>query len=129
MSYLRKQIAKIANINAETLRYYEKNGLIPSPKRDKNGYRLYNDDTIEKLEIIKYAKSCGFTLEETKKIITIVECEVIDYGCIIDFLDQKITDINKKVEHLDYMKVVLNKIKSNIHSQTKCPIKTTFKNL
>ena len=129
MTYFRNQVAKIANINIETLRYYEQNGLIPSPMRDKNGYRLYDDNTIEKLKIIKYAKSCGFTLEETRRIFAIVECEAIDYKYIVEFIDEKIVDINKKVEHLDNMKVILNKIKSNIHSQTKCPIKTTFENI
>lgn len=108
---------------------YILNGLIPSPVRDVNGYRLYDDDTIEKLEIIKYSKSCGFTLEETKKIFSIVESKVIDYKCIVEFIDEKIIEINKKVRHLDTMKEILNKIKSNIDSQTECPIKTTFKNL
>lgn len=129
MLYLRNQVAKIANINVETLRYYERNGLIPSPVRDENGYRLYDDNTLEKLQIIKYAKSCGFTLEETKKIIAIVESKVINYSCIVGFIDEKIAEINKKVKHLDNMKMILNKIKSNIDSQTQCPIKTTFNNL
>lgn len=129
MAYLRNQVAKIANINVETLRYYEQSGLIPPPARGENGYRLYEDDTIEKLEIIKYCKSCGFTLEETKKIISTIENKVIDYECIINFIDEKIIEINKKVEHLDIMKTILNKIKTNIDSQIECPIKTTFKNL
>lgn len=129
MTYLRNQVAQIANINIETLRYYEQNGIIPSPMRDKNGYRLYDDETIEKLKIIKYAKSCGFSLEETKEILTIVESKDIDYKCIVEFVDKKITDINEKIEHLDNMKVVLNNIKSNISSQIQCPIKTTFKDL
>jgi Predicted transcriptional regulators len=129
MTYLRNQVAKIANINIETLRYYEQIGLIPSPMRDKNEYRLYDDNTIEKLKIIKYAKSCGFCLEEIQKILTIVESTDIDYKCIVEFIDKKVTDINEKIEHLDNMKVILNKIKSNINSQIQCPIKTTFKDL
>lgn len=129
MTYLRNQVARIANINIETLRYYEQNGLIPSPIRDKNRYRLYDDDTIERLKIIKYAKACGFSLEETKNILAIVDRTDIDYKCIVEYIDKKVMDINEKIEHLDNMKVILNKINSNINSQIQCPIKSTFKDL
>lgn len=129
MPYLRNEIAKIAKINVETLRYYERNGILPLPVRDKNGYRLYDNDTIKKLETIKYAKTCGFTLEETKKILAIFENEVVDYSNIIWFINDKINDINQKVDNLNNMKVILDKIKINIDYQIQCPIKNTFENL
>lgn len=129
MPFLRNQVAKIANIHVETLRYYERNGLISPPVRGENGYRLYDNDIIEKLEIIKYAKACGFTLKEVKKIISVFESTVIDYNCIVEFIDKKVIEINQKMEDLEKMKVIMNKIKNNIDSQTQCPIKTTFKNL
>ncbi len=129
MTYLRKQAAKAANISVETLRYYEQNGLIPVPERAQNGYRLYGEDTIEKLKVIKQCKYCGFTLEETKKIISAVESKAIDYECINSFIDEKIIEINRKLEQFDKMKMILNKIKKNIDSQVECPIKTTLKNI
>lgn len=130
MAYLRNEVAKIAKINVGTLRFYEQNGILPSPVRDKNGYRLYDDDTIKKLETIKYAKSCGFTLEETKNILEILENKTIDYNNIIEFIDRKINDINQKVDHLNNMNEILNKIKINIDNKIdECPIKSTFKNL
>lgn len=128
MTYLRNQVAKIANIHVETLRYYERNGLI-SPVRGENGYRLYDDDIIEKLEIIKYAKACGFTLEEVKRIISVFENTVIDYNYVVEIIDKKVIEISHKMEHLEKMKAIMNKVKDNIDLQTQCPIKTTFKNL
>ena len=62
MIYYRSHIAKLTKVNIETIRYYENIGLLPAPERSNNGYRVYNDATIKKLCIIKYAKSCGFTL-------------------------------------------------------------------
>lgn len=57
--YLRGEIAKMADINVETLRYYEKNKLIPIPRRTENGYRLYSKDILIILAFIKSAKSAG----------------------------------------------------------------------
>lgn len=129
MLYSPKQVAKMAQINVETLRYYEQNGVLPSPVRDKNGYRLYDDDTIEKLEIVKYAKTCGLTLKETKEIFVILEDKNIDYNFIIKFINKKTNEINRKIADLNKMKEIFDKIKTNIAIETKCPIKTTLKNL
>jgi len=129
MLYSPKQVAKMAQINVETLRYYEQNGVLPSPVRDKNGYRLYDDDTIEKLETVKYAKTCGLSLKETKEIFVILEDKNIDYNFIIEFINKKTNEINRKIADLNKMKEIFDKIKTNIAIETKCPIKTTLKNL
>ncbi len=127
MSYYRSQIAKLTKINIETIRYYENIGLLPAPTRDNNGYRLYHDDTIKKLCIIKYAKSCGFTLEEIKLVLTSVEdIEHINYTKIIDFINGKLDDIVQKQKDLNTMTSLLNQIKSNINIGIPCPIKSTF---
>jgi len=73
--YLRGEIAKMADINVETLRYYEKNHLIPIPDRTKKGYRLYPEDTLDILAFIKSAKSAGFTLAQIRAIFSVVEGE------------------------------------------------------
>jgi DNA-binding transcriptional MerR regulator len=127
MAYLRSQIAKLANINIETLRYYEKLGLIPAPKRSEKGYRLYNDDVLNMLETIKYAKYCGLSLEEIKEIISLFyDINNVDYNSVIKVVDQKVDWINNKVSELNKMKDVLLKIKDNINSNIQCPIKKSF---
>lgn len=129
MQYSPRQIAKIANINVETLRYYEKNGILPSPVRAKNGYRVYDSDTVERLETVKYAKSCGLTLKETKNIFRLVEMPTIDYTSIVELIDEKLIDIDDKIKHLNKMKDIFHKVKSNISAhEAQCPIKSTFEN-
>jgi hypothetical protein len=72
--YLRGEIAKMANVNIETLRYYENYSLIPSPIRSDSGYRLYSEEILSRLTFIKNAKFCGFSLKEIKKkILQIME--------------------------------------------------------
>ncbi|MNP69525.1 Mercuric resistance operon regulatory protein [compost metagenome] len=67
--YLRGQMAKMANVNMETLRYYEELGLISTPLRSEAGYRLYSEEALSRLTFIHNAKRCGFTLKEIKKAL------------------------------------------------------------
>lgn len=126
MKYLRNQVAKLAKINNETLRYYEKNGLIPIPGRKENGYRLYDEETVRRLGLIKHAKACGLTLDETREILNIIYAGNIDYDYIAGFIDKKIEWINKRIGELSSMKEVLDKVKSNIENKVDCPIKNSF---
>lgn len=62
----RAELAEQAGINKETLRYYERIGLLPEPRRDTNNYRVYNQKDLERLQFIRKAKEYGFTLKELK---------------------------------------------------------------
>lgn len=65
------ELAAAAGVNQETLRYYERRGLLPEPARSLGGHRVYDDDALTVLKVIKAAQSLGFTLGETKELLTI----------------------------------------------------------
>jgi len=58
------EVAERAGVNVETLRYYERRGLLPAPQRDPSGHRRYDEDTVRLLRAIKEAQAVGFTLTE-----------------------------------------------------------------
>lgn len=58
------QLAKQAKVNIETIRYYERRGLLPEPQRRASGYREYSTDDVIRLRFIKRAQELGFTLKE-----------------------------------------------------------------
>lgn len=126
--YLRGELAKMAGINMETLRYYEKNQLIPIPKRSDNGYRLYSEDTLEILAFIKSAKSAGFTLGQIRTIFTVVKGENIDLKYLEELLSQKILEIDKKMNELKNLQENLWKIKENLYQPHDCPLQNAFSN-
>lgn len=127
MQYKRNQISKLTGIHIETLRYYESLGLIPSPERDSNGYKLYTDETIKILIMIRQAKSCGLTLEETKQALSLLsDIDNIDYNIIVEIINQKLDELDKKIEEIDRCKSILNKIKININNHVECPLKKSF---
>lgn len=63
------QVADLVGINVETLRYYERRGIIAEPDRSLGGHRLYGEDTVTILRVIKAAQSLGFTLDEVAELI------------------------------------------------------------
>jgi MerR family transcriptional regulator, mercuric resistance operon regulatory protein len=63
------QVADAAGVNAQTLRYYERRGLLPEPERTLGGHRLYSDHAITVLRVIKAAQRLGFTLDEVAELL------------------------------------------------------------
>ncbi len=63
------EIAKRCGIGIETIRYYEREGLLLEPERRPSGYRQYDESTVERLEYIRRAKELGFTLAEIRELL------------------------------------------------------------
>ena len=63
------QVADLVGINVETLRYYERRGIITEPARSLGGHRMYPEETVTSLRVIKAAQSLGFTLDEVADLL------------------------------------------------------------
>lgn len=63
------EVAKAAWVNLQTIRFYEREGLPPPPKRTVAGYRLYSDEAVRIIRFIKRAQELGFTLREAKDLL------------------------------------------------------------
>jgi MerR family transcriptional regulator, mercuric resistance operon regulatory protein len=70
---LRAQLAKLTGCNLETIRYYEKVGLLPPPPRSANGYRVYSPDLTQRLRFILRARDIGFSMEETRSLLALTD--------------------------------------------------------
>lgn len=62
-------LGRAAGVNLETIRYYERIGLIPEPSRSASGYRLYGDDAVRRLAFIRRGRELGFTIEEIRNLL------------------------------------------------------------
>ena len=65
------EVARAAGVNAQTLRYYERRGLLPAPDRSPGGHRLYDHDAVTVLRVIKAAQRLGFSLEEVADLLEV----------------------------------------------------------
>ncbi|MCD8502155.1 MAG: MerR family transcriptional regulator [Bacillaceae bacterium] len=64
------QVAREANVNIETIRYYERRGLISEPPRTESGYRKFPQEVVNDIKFIKRTQDLGFTLEEIKSLLS-----------------------------------------------------------
>jgi DNA-binding transcriptional MerR regulator len=74
------EVAQAAGVNRETLRYYERRGLLGTPDRSPGGHRLYDEQAITTLRVIKAAQRLGFTLEEAADLVEVGRRHGRDWG-------------------------------------------------
>ncbi|MNZ88110.1 Mercuric resistance operon regulatory protein [compost metagenome] len=125
--YLRGQFAKKANVNIETLRYYEDLGLIDPPLRSDSGYRLYSDEMLLRITFIHNAKSCGFTLKEINKALVKSRHQNIEISDFITLINKKMARIRSEIDNKEKMLTLLDQLKTQLESSDKHPeVQTTL---
>ncbi len=111
------QLSKETGVPIGTIRFYEKSGLF-SGKKDNlitsNNYSYYDDEVVEKITLIKEAKSVGFTLAEIQEIIDAWYNKVISKEDKIKVLDKKIVQIDRKIKELKSVKKQIDFLKSEV---------------
>lgn len=104
------QLAKKANVNLETIRYYERRGLIPEPPRNDSGYRQYSLEALSRTRFIKRAQALGFSLKEIDELLSLRIEPGATCGDVKARVEDKITDIDEKIADLDQMREALLKM-------------------
>jgi Hg(II)-responsive transcriptional regulator len=119
------ELAKKANVNSETLRYYEREDLLPAPERTESGYRLYTEEDVKRVRFIKRAQELGFSLKEVKELLALKLDAGQSAGQVKRLAEQKMKDIDAKIQSLQAMKAVLQELAeacSGKGSVDQCPI-------
>jgi len=119
------EVAKRSGVGIETIRFYEREGLLQEPERRPSGYRQYDESTINRLEYISQAKELGFTLAEIRELLEL--SFAVHEGCvhIRQRAEDKITNIEDKIRQLQRMKRSLRNIVSQCkkkNSPHECPL-------
>lgn len=119
------QLAKQAYVNIETIRYYERRGLIPEPPRRESGYRQYAPDTIKRIKFIKRAQELGFSLREIQELLSLRVDPRATSTDIKRRAEAKLADIDTKLRDLKRMKAALLKLTAACRRRgptSECPI-------
>lgn len=119
------RIAKGAGIGIETVRFYEREGLIDPPARTPANYRIYPQSDMLRLRFIKRAKKLGFTLKEIKELLSLQLDPQATKAEVKQQTEAKIADIECKIQDLTRMKEVLESLDaccSGQGSTSDCPI-------
>lgn len=119
------QIAKQVNVSNDTIRLYERQGLIEEPSRATNGYRQFPENTIHRLEFILRAKEMGFTLKEISELLSISQSSKKNCRIIKQQIDSKLEIVKNKISELKKLERALTKLVQSCEKQTltgTCPI-------
>ena len=101
------QVAKSARVNVETVRYYERRGLLPEPPRRPSGYRSYTPDVVRRIQFIRHAQQLGFSLEEVGNLLRLRVDPETSCREVRQRADAKIADIERKIDDLRNMRQAL----------------------
>jgi MerR family transcriptional regulator, copper efflux regulator len=111
------ELSKKTGLTAHTIRFYEKSGLIKGKRKEdvtSNNYFHYDDETVERLELIGYAKAVGFTLNEISQLIDAWYNKQFKIADKIAILDEKLVSIEEKIKQLEDMKKLIAEFKADV---------------
>ena len=114
--------AQAARVNVETLRYYERLGLLPRPPRAANGYRLYDAAALKRLRFIRRAQTLGFSLAEVRELLRLDDG--LNCGAAQSLARAKLDGIGRQLADLRRMQTRLKQTLAECErgGRTRCPL-------
>ncbi len=104
------KLAREGGVNVETVRYYEKHGLLPKPPRTHSGYRIFSGETVGRLRFIRRAQQLGFTLNEIRELLNIRVKPGSSCADVRAKAQAKLGDVDAKIRHLRAIRQALQQI-------------------
>ena len=119
-------LAKTAGVGVETVRYYQRRGLLPEPARPPGEVRRYGDEDLKRLRFIRYAQAAGFTLNEIGELIALDASD--DRARAHDLAQARVAAIDEKIAELRAARDALAGLASDCASKKRgpCPILKAF---
>ena len=117
-------VAKETGCNIETIRFYEKEALLPPPDRTPGGHRLYSADQVARLNFIRRSRELGFSMQEIRQLLGLVDGNEVSCERVKHIADAHLADIQAKIADLQKMKRSLQTLSADCSGQDvpDCPI-------
>jgi MerR family mercuric resistance operon transcriptional regulator len=117
-TYTIGQLAKTVGVNIETVRYYERSGLLPKPPRNDSGYRQFPEEAVVRLRFTKNAQRLGFSLKEIRELLSL---RLIPDSACLDIKEKaevKIAEIDQKMVELKTLRKALKELSARCAQAT-----------
>ncbi len=120
----RAELARRTGCNLETIRYYEKIGMLPDPPRTASGYRIYNEGHLYRLRFILRARELGFTIEEIRGLLELVDGGTQTCAEVKKRTERHLADVRAKIADLRRIGKVLAQTASKCSGDVvpECPV-------
>lgn len=116
-------LAKAADVHIETIRYYQRRGLVLEPRRPPGGIRRYGQADIDRLMFVKSAKQLGFSLDEISDLLRLEDGTHCQEASAL--AEHKLRDVREKIDRLEKIEKVLGEMVGRCHAQQgniNCPL-------
>ena len=119
-------LAKAAGVGVETVRYYQRRGLLPEPARPPGEVRRYGDDDLRRLRFIRRAQAAGFTLEQIGELLALDRTD--DRARVRQLATERLAALDERIAELEQSRPALERLRSTCASGKKgpCPILDAF---
>lgn len=107
------ELGLAAGVDVETVRFYEKSGLLPTPTRSGNGYRMYGPKHVERLAFIRHCRALDISLKEVKRLLEFVEQPDADCGDIDRLIDTQLAKVRARLKSLKALEKQLTSLKGS----------------
>lgn len=115
--------SELSGVLIETIRYYEREGIVPKPDRTSSGRRVYSESDIARLRFIKRCRDLGFSIAESRSLLGLTEQSHLNCTHAREIAARHLTDIRTKIVELDRMESALNHlIKRCDQNDRDCPL-------
>lgn len=104
------ELANTVSVNIQTVRFYEREGLLNKPARTSSGYRDYDQNALNRLQFICHAKEIGFTLREIRELMGLDVEGPQSCGCVQKVVEKKLCDLEQKLKAMRHMKKILQRL-------------------
>ena len=98
------QLAELSGVSIDTVRYYEREGLLPKPARRASGYREYREADAERLRFIRRAKELGFSLTEIAELLSLTDDRHADMRGVKRKAEERLSQVERKITELRRVK-------------------------
>lgn len=125
----RGEVARRCGVHVETIRYYEDRGLLPKPRRTAANYRLYDEDSVQRVRFVKRAQELGFTLAEIKELFSLRASGTARCADVYQRAEKRVREIDAKIRALRVMRRAHSELMSQCsdrRSISECPVLDAF---
>ena len=118
------KLSKQSGVNIETIRYYEKIGVMPAPGRSANGYRIYGADCLKRLSFVRRSRRLGFSLDEIRGLLRLVDGHAYTCAQVHALTLDHLAGIRRKITDLKRLERVMAEMAAQCSGESapECPI-------
>jgi Cd(II)/Pb(II)-responsive transcriptional regulator len=111
------ELAQVAQCTVETIRYYEKEGLLPAPERTAGNFRVYGPEHVERLRFIRNCRALDMSHDEINTLLGLADQAEQGCGAVNDVFDQHIAHVDERIQELTHLRQQLTALRQRCRSE------------